>query len=286
MLEVLLKVKPGLITVQTEIDYSYDRLNEPDWVLVAKVAAYLVPFAELMKQGSSETACISDTIPYVKYLQFKLQKLPRSGVCRMRKALIEETERYFRGLDRRDHLPSIEDCDVFTFATLLDPRYKRHGFNSSLKAGFAVEGLRKVLSKVNLQSNSSVEEPHTANATQEPQCSSTSASDDWDICMGVDDPEIDVQIDEQDDELSAYLDEKNIAITGSPFRLVERERRKVPKTFFLARKYLCSPMSSVASERELKLAKRIHQDRLRVKPDTVERMLFIKYNLRFLDYKN
>ena len=165
MLEVLLKVKPGLITVQTEIDYSYDRLNEPDWVLVAKVAAYLEPFAELMKQGSSETACISETIPYVKYLQFKLQKLPRSGVCRMRKALIEETERYFRGLDRRDHLPSIEDCDVFTFATLLDPRYKRHGFNSSLKAGFAVEGLRKVLSKVNLQSNSSVEEPHTANAT-------------------------------------------------------------------------------------------------------------------------
>jgi hypothetical protein len=64
-----------------------------------------------------------------------------------------------------------------------------------------VEGLRKILSKVNLQSNSSVEEPHTANATQEPHSSSTSASDDWDIFMGVDDPEIDVQIGEQDDEL-------------------------------------------------------------------------------------
>jgi hypothetical protein len=106
----------------------------------------------------------------------------------------------FRGLDRREQFPSIEYCDVFTFATLLDPRYKRHGFNSSLKAGFAVEGLRKILSKVNLHSNSSVEEPHTANATQEPQSSCTSASDDWDIFMGVDDPEIDVQIGEQDDE--------------------------------------------------------------------------------------
>ena len=63
MLEVLLKVKPGLIRVQTEIDYSYDRLNEPDWVLVSKVAAYLEPFAELTKLGSSETACILETIP-------------------------------------------------------------------------------------------------------------------------------------------------------------------------------------------------------------------------------
>jgi hypothetical protein len=49
MLEVLLKVKPGLIRAQTVIDYSYDRLNEPDWVLVAKVVAYLEPFAELTR---------------------------------------------------------------------------------------------------------------------------------------------------------------------------------------------------------------------------------------------
>jgi hypothetical protein len=35
--------------------------------------------------------------------------------------------------------------------------------------------------------------------------------------MGVDDPEIDVQICEQDDELSAHLDEKNIARTGCLF---------------------------------------------------------------------
>ena len=243
------------------------------------MVAYLEPFAELTKLGSSETACISETIPYVKYLQFKLHKLPRSGVCRMRSALIEQTERYFRGLDRRDHFPIIEDCDLFMFATLLDPRYKRHGFNSSLQAGFAEESLRKVLFKVNLQTNS------PANATQEPQSSSTSAADDWDICMGFDDPEIDVQIGQQDDELSSYLEQKIISRTELPFDWWKQNQGRYPKLAVLARKYLCSPMSSVASEREFKLAKRIHQDKWRVKQDTVERMLFIKYNLRFLNYK-
>ena len=200
MLEVLLKVKPELIRVKTEIDYSYDTPYESDWIIVAKVVAYLEPFAEPTKLGSSEIACISETIPYVKYSQFRLHKLPRSGVCRMRSDLIEQTERYFRGLDRRDHFPIIEDCDLFTFATLLDPRYKRHGFNSSLQSGFVEESLRKVSFKVNLQTNS------PANVTL--QSSSTYAADDWDICMGFDDPEVDVQIGQQDDELSSTLKRK------------------------------------------------------------------------------
>ena len=49
--------------------------------------------------------------------------------------------------------------------------------------------------------------------------------------MGVDDPEIDVQIGEQDDELSAHLDEKNIARTG-------RRTKEITENFFFGKEIL------------------------------------------------
>ena len=52
----------------------------------------------------------------------------------------------------------------------------------------------------------------------------------------------------------------------------------------LARKYLCAPASSSASEREFKVAKNIQAQRVRLLPRNVERLLFLKYNHRALSY--
>ena len=51
----------------------------------------------------------------------------------------------------------------------------------------------------------------------------------------------------------------------------------------LARRYLCAPASSAASEREFKVPKTIQSDlRTRLLPNNVETLLFLKYNLRAL----
>ena len=63
----------------------------------------------------------------------------------------------------------------------------------------------------------------------------------------------------------------------------------INKTFYpflgsLARKYLCPPCSSTASESEFKIGKLIHQDRLSLLPRNLETLVFLKYNLRATQY--
>ena len=48
---------------------------------------------------------------------------------------------------------------------------------------------------------------------------------------------------------------------------------------------MCPPPSSVASERAFKVAKNVIGDnRVQLRPDNLEMNLFLKYNLRALDY--
>ena len=70
----------------------------------------------------------------------------------------------------------------------------------------------------------------------------------------------------------------------SPFGWWSTNKEKFPTLAKLARRYLPSPMSSVASEREFKQAKRINSGREQLKPKNLEMLLFIKFNLRMVDY--
>lgn len=54
------QVRAPLTRVETELDVNYTKLNSSDWTLMAKVAEYLKPFADLTLKGSKESACISE----------------------------------------------------------------------------------------------------------------------------------------------------------------------------------------------------------------------------------
>ena len=49
-------------------------------------------------------------------------------------------------------------------------------------------------------------------------------------------------------------------------------------------KVLAAVKGIVASEREFKIAKRVTQGRYNLKPENVQKLLFLKYNLRMLYY--
>ena len=59
--------------------------------------------------------------------------------------------------DSRDDFPDIETDDLFSQATLLDPRFKKNGFSSTSSADEAFETLVKYAEEIELnQSSSSV----------------------------------------------------------------------------------------------------------------------------------
>ena len=216
---------------------------------------------------------IFQTIPYVKYLLFLLEKLPRSGLCQMRGRLISETKKYFRGADPRPQFPNVEEVPHFQVATILDPRFKKSGFSDPVLAERAVQ---VVSEELDLQAaNELVEEVHNVSVA--------STDDPWDTCMA-EEPTAPAHQRQASggDELQEYLQTEKVSRKDSATAWWGKNKDKYPKLASLARKFLCPPMGSIASEREFKLAKRIVEDRWRVKPETVEKLLFIKYNLRYI----
>ena len=98
------------------------------------------------------------------------------------------------------------------------------------------------------------------------------------------DPEVAVVISSAETEVTNFLAESNIGRTSSPFTWWAANEKKYPTLASLARKYLSAPLGSIASEREFKVAKRVVHGRQNLKPGNVEKLLFLKYNLRMLGY--
>lgn len=198
----------------------------------------------------------------------------------MRARLLEETERYFRGGDDRSHFTDVESNELFTLATLLDPRYKKSGFSSQSKAVAAEALLREKMTEMELNRTSqSLQEVMTGDAGE-------ATTDDWADCMGLNDPEISAgpTANTVETELQDYLAEKILERQKSPFVWWSVNEHKYPNLGLLAKRYLCAPMGSIASEREFKVAKRVINGRWNLKAQNVERLLFLKYNLRMIGY--
>jgi hypothetical protein len=178
---------------------------------------------------------------------------------------------------RRSHFPDIENATAYTVSTLLDPRFKKTGFSSQNKADRAERKLRELAAEVELNRTARSNPDHSG--LNQP-------SDDWDACMGlVPDPEVTVQcVNSADAEVTAYLAENNTSRDSCPFTWWKVNQEKYPTLASLGKRFLSAPMGSIASEREFKVAKRVTNGRYNLKPGNVQKLLFLKYNLRMLNY--
>ena len=78
----------------------------------------------------------------------------------------------------------------------------------------------------------------------------------------------------------------NILPSSDPLDFWKSMCQTFPNLSKLARTYLAPPPSSTASEREFKVAKNIQSEsRARLLPANLEKLLFLKYNLRALGYR-
>jgi len=90
-----------------------------------------------------------------------------------------------------------------------------------------------------------------------------------------------------DEEIAAYLDLPTIPRTSSA-RVWWREnesRFPFPVLGRLARRYLAAPCTSVASERLFSAAGQVYTDqRSRLAPERAEMIVYVKHNLRAINY--
>ena len=85
-------------------------------------------------------------------------------------------------------------------------------------------------------------------------------------------------------EVNLYTKVKNINQKSSPFEWWSANAEKYPHLASLARRFFCSPLATIPSGREFKVAKRVTNGRWSLKPENVQKLLFLKSNLRSCNY--
>jgi len=85
--------------------------------------------------------------------------------------------------------------------------------------------------------------------------------------------------------VATYLNEPKCKSNVCPLQVRMGQCQRYPEIATIALKYLSAPVSSVASEREFKVARDLaNGSRTRLKPDNVEKLLFLKHNLKAIGY--
>ena len=140
----------------------------------------------------------------------------------------------------------MEVTEVYTLATLLDPRFTKPGFSSQVKGEAATKLLGQKVDEIKHSiTHESVADLQEGN---------------WVSCMAIDDDEVEVVISANtlDSEIEDYLAvEKNIKKNSSPFIWWSANYEKYTNLGQLVKRRLSAQMGSVPCERKCKQAKRV-----------------------------
>ena len=136
MLDSLQKNKDGVILAQSDTALGLsarEQMSPYNWELVGKALAILKPAYIATKEAEGDNTSVSDVIPLVTKLIYEINNVEHTGIGTFKATWLNEIKRYFDGKY------NIESRIEFSFATLLDPRYKTAAFRTRNNASVAKE---------------------------------------------------------------------------------------------------------------------------------------------------
>ena len=219
--------------------------------------------------------------------------------------MLQNLKKYFYGEDGRDYFTSIEENELYTIATLLDPHFKKRGFlheETANQAEFLLVQLEsRQLQKDNRSrgmSNDDQEASTSATGSKQHKTSAASQSS-YGACafayfdhstLSEDETAATKNPDEYANAkkiVSEYLNEPKSGFDDAPLLFWQESYARYPELANLAIRYLSPPVSSVSSEREFKVTRDIaNGNRVRLRPQNVQKFLFLKYNLKAILYNS
>ncbi|XP_029966352.1 zinc finger BED domain-containing protein 4-like [Salarias fasciatus] len=281
------------------------------WDIVSSLVETLIPIEEVTLEVSSNSASASCIIPSVAVLKMLLQDDGAStkGIGTLREAMRESLIKRFSKL---------EDLKPVVLACLLDPRYKNHAFSSAITLSKAKEWLKEEVESATKQStqeehdvteetsvkataaevvNDEEQAPAEESGTQESDIRTTRGQrrgktsctrridDMFSSLLGphAGEPMAEACL---EDELQLYLREPVIdRRKGDPLQWWKQNEVRYKLLATQARRFLCSPPSSVPSERVFSEVSAIYErNRSRLTGHHAEQLCFLHYNLVLLDW--
>lgn len=163
-------------------------------------------------------------------------------------------------------------------STLLDPRFKKRGFESDNMFKNAYDSIAKMASTTIIE-NETINPPVSESTISRP----TTRSSVWDDF----DREIADAINNNRNiswgiiELDQYLQETYLPRTGNPLQWWEEKKSNYPRLYQIVRKRFCVLATSVPCERvSSKSEYLINERRNRLKPKLVSQILFLNANMQ------
>lgn len=288
MLKSLLEQKRALCSYAADYDDLPPLFTGSQWKLVENVITVLEPFEELTNKISKATASAADVIPNVRALIRLLEKTQDTdhGVKTTKDTVLDAVKRRFS---------TIESEELYTLATILDPRYKDRFFHSELKPQ-----IRMLLSNVlaTAAEQQTGEESLAASGSSGPpqKVPRTGLNAMYAELLAEDgEHEHEAADNAISSQINLYLSEPVIICDVSGEEQPEQQPEQQPLAFWktntsrfpalaqAARSYLCAPCTSVDSERLFSTAGLIiDEKRNRLTAKNAEMLIFTKVNLPFM----
>lgn len=274
MLDRVLKIKePIIATLAILNNTELNSLTPNEWQVVDKSKDLLKVFYDVTVEISAEkNITISKKFIFVKAMLKVTQSfindtnLPKE-VLDMAKTLKEKMMIRF---DR------IEDNILNAQATILDPRFKKHGFINEDKCNRGISQLRNKLQSIRTEQLDILPQQSSSLA---PQHSSSAIWEDFDEsvvnAIGGNNSTVAGII-----ELDKYLNEQIISRHENPL-LWWSERQKVyPRLYEIVKTRLCIIATSVPCERLFSKAGQVITDRRnRLESKKISKILFLNHNM-------
>ena len=265
-------------------------LDSHEWAILPALIHLLKIFADVVNFCKREDSCISEAIPNAKSLMFNLERAESSGLSSFKEELKSNMRKNFYGADARQQCTCIEENPLYAVATVLDLRFKKKAF-LSLEAADQAEIMlvRLTCSKVGEVSTRKskgeqcdVEQPNSkpAEKYQKTFCGSIAPHltvlDDNTTCALESDSS---QVEERNPYEQAkqlvgnYFTQAKCSYTPNnncALHFWKTQCQVFPQLAEIALQYLSASISSVASEREFKVARDLaNGNRTRLKPANV-----------------
>lgn len=252
-------------TVTTRNQAGQLMLSEDEWTLIENIANVLQPF-ELVT-----TLLSSDSQPTISIVMPILQSLVQNflsktndedtdDVTRMKNQLLQEMRSRFKDVLCSDYsVTGSLEISVLDISTFLDPRFK----NTERFLGSIIQAKRLINNL--LQNEEDAVEEVIVNPAKKSALDILFPSDSVDSSNF--------------NTVDSYYSESAIPKNMCPLQWWKNNQQKYPKLSKLARRYLCIPATSTASERAFSKAGNIvTAKRSCLKPDNVKKICFLSSN--------
>lgn len=282
MLQRLIEIKAPITAVMSSLPKAPQMLCADEWLAIEDCLPVLKPFDLMTKSLSGEKyVTLSTIIPLVRGLQYSLNQVTcQSDIGKKLKTDLSGI------ISRR--LSGYEKNKISAKATFLDPRYKKQAFGSKENADNAekwvLEELGNYIARTAVQVSTADEAETNENTIR-----TESANVDVDNMLW---EYFDKKVAESATVISSsptakailmvkqYLTMPNVPRTSNPLVFWSAHKCAMPELFEMHLKYLCTPATSVPSERVFsKTGMLTNLRRNRLSPKNLDQIVFLNTNL-------